>query len=101
MDQYENATLFYEKALKINEIDHSNAIIFYQKALQIRQASFPSNHPDIALAYDSIRNMYYDMRLFSDARSYYEKALQIQKISLQYEHPDLSLLICTLVDYIT
>ena len=70
--------------------EYSKALSYYEKALEIRKQSLPSNHPDLALSYNNIGAVYYNMGEYSKALSSFEKALEIRKQSLPSNHPDLA-----------
>jgi len=69
--------------------EHLKAFLFFEKALEIRQNSLPSNHPDLAISYNNIGTVYYDMGEYSKALSYFERTLIIFQNLLPSNNPHL------------
>ncbi len=64
-------------------------IPFYEKALEIYQKTLPANHPHLAISYNNIGAVYYNMGEDSKALSYVEHALGILQRSLPPNHPHI------------
>jgi len=74
---------------KQHQANYEEAIRLYKKSIEIYKKYYP-NHPDLALSYNSIGNVYGNMGEYTKALSYYEKTLGIQQQSLPPNHPDLA-----------
>ncbi len=87
----EKAHLFGQLAwTKNGEGKYSEAIGFYEQALEIFQKTLPANHPDLAVSYSNIGEVYRNMSEFSKALAYCEKTLKIFQITLPANHPHLA-----------
>jgi tetratricopeptide (TPR) repeat protein len=90
-DDAEKQSIYNQLGMaKDNQGDYEEAIIFYEKALKIAQKSLPPNHPDLATCYNNIGGVYGNMGEYPKALSSYEKALEIQQKSLPPDHPALA-----------
>jgi tetratricopeptide (TPR) repeat protein len=70
---------------------YKEAITLYEKSLEISEKTLPPNYPNLAMSYNNISLVYYNMGDYSKALSYYEKALEIEQQSLPPNHPDLAI----------
>ena len=62
--------------------EYPKALSSYEKGLAIQQQSLPPNHPDLAMTYNNIGNVYFNMDEYPKALSSYEKALAVKQQSL-------------------
>ncbi len=62
--------------------EYAKALLSFEKALQIRQQSLPPNHPDLAMSFSNIGNVYAEMEETAKELSYHEKAPEIQQQAL-------------------
>ncbi|CAF4362467.1 unnamed protein product, partial [Rotaria sordida] len=69
--------------------DYSNALLSHTKALEIRQKNLPSNHPDLAISYNNIGSVYFEIGEYQKALPFFERALNILKQSVPANHPHL------------
>ena len=58
-----------------------------EKALEIKEKLLGKEHPDIAVLYNNIAQLYSDLSDYSKAYNYYEKALVIKEKVFGKEHP--------------
>jgi tetratricopeptide (TPR) repeat protein len=90
-DESMKGHIFYQLGwIKDDQGEYAEALIFYEKTLEIEQKTLPSNHPNLAISYNNIGNVYNNMGEYSKALSYYEKALEIYQKSLPPNHPNLA-----------
>ena len=113
---FEEAILFYQKALEIfekilppnhiflhninNNIgavyvdtgEYSKALVFLEKALEMKKKLLPANDQFLAHAYNNIGMVYDNIGEYSKALSFYEKALEIKEITLPVNHPSFATL---------
>ncbi|CAF0763082.1 unnamed protein product [Adineta steineri] len=84
-NENDKAKLYHQLGrIKRNQGEYQEALSYYEKARAIRQQSLNSNHPDLAMSYNSIGD--YPKALIS-----LEKALAIQQQSLPSNHPHLGM----------
>jgi tetratricopeptide (TPR) repeat protein len=76
---------------KYHQGKYQEAIKLYEEALAIRKRTLPSDHPDLAMSYNNIGNVYSTMRMYPKALVSHEKALEIRQQSLPPNHPDLAM----------
>jgi tetratricopeptide (TPR) repeat protein len=69
--------------------NYPKALSYYEKALEIQKQSLPPNHPDLAMSYNNVGNVYLNMDDYPKALSSYKIPLEIQKQSLPPNHPNL------------
>ncbi|CAF4364459.1 unnamed protein product, partial [Rotaria sordida] len=69
--------------------DYSKALEFYEKAHKMKEKALPPNHPDLAISYGDIGQVYNNMGNYSKALSFLEKALSIQQKTLPPSHPHI------------
>jgi len=68
---------------------YSKALSYHEKDLEICQKTLPANHPDLAISYYNIGEVYDNMGEYLKALSYYERALDIKERSLPPNHPSI------------
>jgi len=76
---FEHVVINYEKSLE-----------YHLKSLEIKKLSLPPNHPDIAISYNNIGNIYFKKGENDKSLDYYLKSLEIQILSLPPNHPDIA-----------
>ena len=64
------------------------ALQLCQKAVAIRENVLGKNHPDTALSYESLADLYHSLDYLIEAESFFGKALAIQEVALGENHPD-------------
>ena len=69
--------------------EYSKALLSHEKALEIKQQSLPSNHPDLAMSYGHIGNVYSSMGDYSKAFPFCERAVNIAQKPLPSNHAHL------------
>ncbi|MEE1092130.1 MAG: tetratricopeptide repeat protein, partial [Prevotella sp.] len=62
------------------------ALEYHNKALGIREKVFGTEHPDVALSYNNIGEVYHSQGDFQKALEYHNKALEIYKKTIGTEH---------------
>jgi tetratricopeptide (TPR) repeat protein len=80
------ATIYQQKG------QPETALEFYEKALKIEMNILPSNHPSIAITFDNIGQLYFEMKDYSKALENFLKAFPIMLSTLPSNHPQLALL---------
>ena len=92
--------------LMIYLAQYDKALEYYQKALEIRKQVLGESHPDIALSYYNIGNIYHSQGDYDLALEYYQQSLAIRKQVYGESHPDVALsynnigvVYCTQGDY--
>ncbi len=110
--RYEEAELFYQRALTIREqvlgAEHPDtaatlnnlgrlytsqgkyqeAELFYQRALEIRERVLGTEHPDTATTLNNLGRLYTSQGKYQEAELFYQRALEIRERVLGTEHPD-------------
>jgi tetratricopeptide (TPR) repeat protein len=90
-DEIEKAHIYHQLGwTKRKRCDYVEALSYYEKALEIRQNKLPSIHPDLALSYNNIGDVYKGLGENEKALWCYEKALQMRQKLLPPNHPDLA-----------
>ena len=69
---------------------YKEALGYYEKSIGINEKQNPCNHLDLAMTYNNIASVYFDMGDYRKALSSHEKALSIRQQSLPPTHPDLA-----------
>ncbi|CAF1927668.1 unnamed protein product, partial [Rotaria magnacalcarata] len=69
--------------------EYSKALEYYEKSLKIREISLPPTHPNVAISYWSIGDIYSKTDEYSKALQFLEKALDILRKSLPSAHPNI------------
>jgi tetratricopeptide (TPR) repeat protein len=72
--------------------DWINALNYFKRTLEIRQyllSNTNNHHPDIAICYGNIGNIYEKMNNLELAFDYYQKQYEIEEICLPINHPNL------------
>ena len=115
-NDHSEALNYYQQALAIQEIiysnDHvnkantirniglvyrdegewTNALNHFNQTLEMRQRLLSNtHHPDIAICYGDIGNIYEKMRNFDLALDYYQQQYQMEEVCLPLDHPNLSI----------
>ncbi|CAF5026811.1 unnamed protein product, partial [Rotaria sp. Silwood1] len=67
--------------------DYSKALEFYDEALIIDEKALLPNHPDLAISYNNIGQVYNNMGDYLKALVFYEKAHKIKEKALPPNHP--------------
>lgn len=105
--QFDSATYYIEKRITLDTLnivwlneagsflreyiaDYEKAMAYYTHALNICKITLPENHPDIALSYNNIAEIYGEQGLYDKALEYHQKCLEIRKTSLPEDHPDIA-----------
>ena len=89
-DEIEKGNIYCQLGTaKKDQGEYKEAITYYEKSLEIYRKTLPPNHLNLAVSYNNIGLVYYNMGEYSKALSSYEKALEIQQQSLPPNHPDL------------
>jgi len=86
---YDMAMVYYNlAAIAMKMEDTANATQLYEKSMHVKQAVFGGTHPEIALDYQHLGQLYLDHGDPSTAITYYTKALQVvQAISAASSAP--------------
>ncbi|CAF1531665.1 unnamed protein product [Adineta steineri] len=69
--------------------DYPKALSSHEEALEIRQQSLPPNHPDLAMSFGNVGNVYSRMGQHSKALSFCQRAVDIAQQSLPSNHSHL------------
>ncbi|CAF4229329.1 unnamed protein product, partial [Rotaria magnacalcarata] len=67
----------------------TKALEFYSKSRKIYEKVLPPNHPNLAVSYWSIGEIYSTIGEYSKSLSFLEKALAIFRNSFSSTHPDI------------
>ncbi|MBK9356572.1 MAG: tetratricopeptide repeat protein [Bacteroidales bacterium] len=70
--------------------DIVKSLDYYQKSLSIKEKAFNIFHPDVALAYHNIGNIYDTQGEYQKALEYLFIAEEIREKTLGFNHPDLA-----------
>lgn len=84
------ADLFYSLGLLSNSQHLESALSFAQKSVKIREKRLPSNHEDLATAYNLIGCIYADLGQEDTAREFFIKVLQIRTKIYEEDNPKLA-----------
>ena len=84
MEKLVKLPLKYAKKEKYNQ-----AIEFYQKSLAIDMELYGREHPNIAISYNNIGEVYHNKREYNKAIDYYQQSLIISKKFLPSTHPSI------------
>ena len=76
--------------IKNNQGDYEQAKLFYEKALEIDQKTVPENHASLANLLNNIGAVYHNLKDYPRARAFYVKAHEIYKRILPPDHLDLA-----------
>jgi tetratricopeptide (TPR) repeat protein len=68
---------------------YSKALESFEKSLELKQATLPSDHPDLANTYNHIGLVHWNMGEYSKALPCYERAVEIGQRAFPQNHPYL------------
>lgn len=82
-------------AVWLGNVFHSSGEVFKaleycQKAVSIREGILPSDHPDLAISYNNLAQMYRALGEHQKNLEFIQKALAIREKALPSDHPDLA-----------
>ena len=77
-------------SIKSDKGEYEEALIFYGKALDINKKTLPAAHPSLAVTYNNIGSVHDNMGDYSRALEFYRQSLDIYLKSLPPNHPDLA-----------
>ena len=81
---YNQLGLFFTNTV----VDLSDALLFLGKSLSIKEKEFGLDHPDTAISYNNIGDVYSDQGNYPKALEYSLKALVIREKELGFDHLD-------------
>ncbi|CAF2005758.1 unnamed protein product [Rotaria magnacalcarata] len=90
-NDFHRAHLYYHiRVIKCNQGAYQEPAALYERSDKIFRILLSRNHPDLAVFYNNIDQMYTELGDYLKSLKLYKKSVKISKISLSQNHPNLA-----------